>query len=369
MERLHAFAVMPCYNEQDILQDTCMSLGFGTGIKPPAGAHLILVNNNSVDNTQLIAEKITAASGSKNVTVCFEAESGFVPARRKGNEVVSDICNQRGLPMEDVVVLQVDADTIYGEQYVNFIQKAFMHVPSNTIVQATIDYPDLLKRKYKFFFDSMYEIDDEYSFLYKLDSSNDVLIDDKIASYRLSDYYSWGCHQREYSPEGEEILAETTRLFLRAKALGAKRIDLAGATAIHSGRRIEEHPLLSFAAGGFPRETNWQKKWTERMGKYHDELGIQKMISKIPEEVVYQRELHILALLYVLPMHVQRALGSVTNCQSEIDQFTMSHLPLKSRRYLEEHPGSFLIDVFNLIDDHGNELLSLAKKAQKIYLA
>ncbi|RYZ83673.1 MAG: glycosyltransferase family 2 protein [Proteobacteria bacterium] len=366
MERLQVFAVMPCYNEQDVLHDTCMSLGFGPGRTPPAFSHLLLVNNNSLDNTQSIAEKVRAAAGMENVTICFEEERGYVPARRKGNIVVNELSIGRGWSPKDVVILQVDADTAYGVDYINAVRDAFLKVPFNTMVQGTVDYPDQIKQKYKFFFDCMYEIDDEYSFLSKLDCTNDVLIDDKIASYRLSDYHFWGGYTQEFTSAGEEVYAETTRLFLRAKARGAKRLDIGGISALHSGRKIEEHPLLSFASGGFPREASWHRKCSEQMEQYHDELGIAQMVSSIPNEVIRQRRLHILALLYLLPTHVQRALGTTMKRRRDIDQFVIDHLPIKGKSSLEERPGSFLTDVFDMIAAHGDVLLSLASQARSI---
>ena len=73
--------------------------------------------------------------------------------------------------------------------------------------------------------------------------SDEVLIDDKACGYRLSDYQRWGGLRREYLPDGSEIHAETSRMYLRALATaGAKRVRVERAGALTSARRIYEKP-------------------------------------------------------------------------------------------------------------------------------
>ena len=96
---------------------------------------------------------------------------------------------------------------------------------------------------------------------FSMTETDEIIIDDKVAGYRLSDYLAWGGHRREYDLQGDEIHAETSRLYLRGKMRGADRVRAAGALAFPSRRKAEQtRPLFRHcrvtrrvgAAGGMP---------------------------------------------------------------------------------------------------------------------
>src|SRR6267378_1266299 len=108
--------VMPCLNEEQNLEATCASLGFGSGTKSlPQGTVLIIMDNGSSDSTLSIAEKIKRSSKPDAVLVGQELERGYVPVRHRGNLIADELARSARLPADTVLILQVDADCHYSE--------------------------------------------------------------------------------------------------------------------------------------------------------------------------------------------------------------------------------------------------------------
>ena len=76
---------MPCLNEEELLESTCRSLGFGQSkVSTLENLHLILVDNGSDDDTLAVMEHVKERSPPGSVQIVREMERGYVPARHTG---------------------------------------------------------------------------------------------------------------------------------------------------------------------------------------------------------------------------------------------------------------------------------------------
>ena len=246
--------VMPCLNEENTLQQACASLGFGRdGFPAPRSQVLILVDNGSDDETLAVANHIAEHSTHGSVLVCVEEERGHLPARSRGVTVAA---NESGTQF----IVQADADTEYQPGYAAALWASAQQFGLGTLVEGMMMWPAA----------AIAEISVLEQLLGDFDSSTmntqqlvnfDVVVDDKCCGYWLDDYLKWGGHRREYWSSGEEMLAETTRLFMRGVARGANRFTVEAASARHSVRNWERNVLLEIASAGFPMPASWQVKW------------------------------------------------------------------------------------------------------------
>jgi len=181
----------------------------------------------------------------------------------------------------------------------------------------------------------------------------DVVIDDKCCGYWLSDYVIWGGHRREYTSRSEEIHAETTRLFMRATARGARRHRVLGAIARHSVRRWRQRPLREFASAGFPREQSWQARWAP---SEHLVQGLPRSFQPVtpPWDIALaEHKRHMTALFSLLPRHVARARmigNSGTELMTDEDPRGLA-LPVRTHDDLAHNPGLLIEDVFSAMDE------------------
>lgn len=372
-EDIHVALVVPCLNEEKNLAATCASLGFGTGKdSPPARALLFLIDNGSSDSTVAVAERIRSDSEPDTVFVGHEPERGYVPPRRRGNLMMEELARSKGWDAGDVLMLQADADTGYTPGYVASMRAAAeLHGPG-VMIEACVAYPPAFQAEYPEYVRLCEEVDGEFVRLFARDLSDDDLVDDKVSGYRLSDYLGWGGHRREYTAGGEEIHAETARLYMRARAGGARRARAGGARrerasdalAFHSPRKVLEDPALHMATAGFPREASWNARWRE---KYDGPATLRELCDqpRYPEvlKAVRVREEHLLALLGVLPVHVDRTLVEISSVETaEFADVVLPLLPRRTRDDLLSRPGVFLTDVFGLMEVHGDKLREEARR-------
>lgn len=359
--------VMPCLNEANNLKQTCLSLGFGSGSQHHSpNSALIIVDNGSSDTTAEVAADVRRASEPNTVHVIQEAEQGYVPARHAGNLFARALAESSKWDEENVLVLQVDADCNYLPDYVNAMKEVAEHEGRNVMIEACIGYPPDFQKDYSEYVRICDETDVEFEKLFPRSLSHDDVAVDAVCGYRLADYFRWGGHRREFNAGGEEIHAETTRMFMRARTQGARRRRVDRGLALHSARKAYANPALHISTGGFPREDSWNRTW-QRNYKGPSNIDDFCAHTNHPEVVkaVRVREEHLLALFGVLPLHVDRALGQPSDKEAESERLSAQILPLLSRRTrddLASHPGILLSDVFNLISEHGTQLLDEARQ-------
>jgi glycosyltransferase involved in cell wall biosynthesis len=245
--------VMPYLNEAVTLERACLSLGFGgAGRAGLQGHRLILVDNGSSDQSLAIASGVQRSCLPGAVVLVREKERGHVPARAAG--IVAASMQERCQ-----FIVQADADTTYETNYVDALWAAAKHYGPGVLIDACMEWP--LEAK---------SVDAGFRLAVDLFDANlpvscapDVVVDDKACGFWLTDYVSWGEHFREFWSTGEEMLAETTRLYIRGRYAGATRQMAKGAIARHSVRNWVKHPSLEIASGGFPMPASWKSTWLD----------------------------------------------------------------------------------------------------------
>lgn len=341
---MHVAIVIPCFNEEGILASTCASLGFGVNADITSDTTLLLVDNGSTDNTIAVAAAIRERSPEGTVVLVNEPNRGYVSARHRGILATSSLAASRGIAADEILVLQGDADTTYGEGYVAAMRAAAEDSGRSVMLKARTLLAQEFAHQHAEYLRLCDSVDSNFESLLS-DHPDDVIIDDKACGYWLTDYFGWGGHQREFAPNGDEIFAETTRLYLRAKSLGTTAILVDNAEATHSTRRILEHAGLDLATSGFPRERSWRDHWKRRLAPIAsiDHLG--DAANHCFVEIALQwRRRHVLALFGILPLHVARTLGVRSSLESPGWAGRLS-LPARPLTVLQAAPAVFVGDA------------------------
>lgn len=293
---MELFIVIPCLNEADCIAATCVSLGFGDGLEPLG--RLVLVDNGSSDGTAKVMLDIQRASLPGHVLITQEHKRGYAAARRAGMATVIAIAQRDKMPEEDVLVLQADADTIYLPGYAQTMVEAhcgghgqLLEASSVTSREFNLEFP--------VFGQLCREVDDDMERWFAPEERQ-VVVDDKVCAFLLAYYRAWGEHQDEHDDQGEQVLAETTRLFMRAKSRGKVLRDrVESAHALPSRRRLRTQAPGYFACSGFPRQTQWMEAW----GAPGDAEHFLRSPYSWPtlNRLVQSRQRHQLALFGLLP--------------------------------------------------------------------
>lgn len=348
---MHVVIVIPCLNEQASLAATCRSLGFGAGAAPLAAAtRLVLVDNGSTDSTGVVMVDVASHSPPGTVVLAREEERGYVPPRHRG-VLVAQAITVRIAPEDDVLVLQADADTLYRTGYVDAMRRVARERP-DCLVEGTTRPPQVFVDRHPGYERLAQRVDAEVA-AWQVPPEHDIVIDDKVCGYRLANYFAWGGHVREFNATGDEVHAETTRLYLRAKVSGASRVLVEEAVAEPSRRKILEDPILHFATAGFPREASWRKAWDR---SYAGPRGLaafeDDVLRGALQEPIFQRKAHELILFGLLPLHVAQLTGRAEGLGDLHRRFAAllpaiaGFPPLE----LQAHPGSLLERGLSLIE-------------------
>lgn len=362
---MRAVIVLPYLNEQNNLKETCYSLGFGLGTKnTPVQTLLILVDNGSADRSFEIAREIQSASLKESVVLEYESERGYVPARHRGNLAALCIAEEKEWNTASIMILQADADTVYDQNYVESMRLAARENASNALFEGYVSYPSEFLRLHHKYIEMLRKVDFDINHLFAPEA-DDMIVDDKVTGYLLSDYFIWGGHKREYNTNGEEIYAETTRLYLKAITHGARRIRVDNAYAYHSARKLFYEPALQFASAGFPRGLRWKQQWqSEYKGPatltefYDNPLNTQVL------KAISLRQQHLIALLVLLPYQVKLALNGYLDSIFDEDRtvtFIKSIIPKRTINELRDNPGKFIADMLDIVDNYGDQLLRIEK--------
>lgn len=352
----HVAIVLPFHNEQSLLDATCRSLGFGLGLNTsPQNTTLILIDNASTDESFRIAEEVQQRSAPESVVLGSESERGYVPPRHRGALIAQTRQAASNLEREPLLILQADADTLYRPGYIEAMRRAAESAGSNVLLEAGTHYPLDFAQQHSTYLELCNAVDSCVEKWFT-PFDHDVIVDDKVSAYRLSDYFAWGGHQREYSLAQNEIYAETSRMYLRAKASKAVR-GRVDATAEPSMRRLLERPSLHFATAGFPREHSWSNRWQI---EYDGPKTLIEFYNNVlhPEvqRAIRVRKMHLLALFAILPLHVGGCLRGDRCETSDLARLVLPILPQRDAQDLQ-HPSVFLTDVFELMNENGNNLL------------
>ena len=350
---LYAAVVIPCLNEAETLSATCSSLGFAPGEPPPQRAVLILVDNGSTDSTFAIAEELKRALPDGAVAVVTESERGYVPPRARGNATAAELAAEQEIALTEVLILQADADTCYRPGYVDAMRHASQVAGPEVMLDGCMAWPPDFAERHLPFLDLCDETDASYQMLLSEQAADDVIFDDKVSAYRLADYYRWGGHHREWETAGDEIHAETTRLYMRARSMGAQRRLCDDALAWHSPRRLLADPAFSFATAGFPRGDRFRSRWMDRYkGPDTIDAFSERASRSLITLAVSARQAHLRGLFHLLPINVVTALGEAKLvCENSAARVAGDILFSGNRQRLTRAPGIFLEEVFARIDE------------------
>lgn len=113
--------VIPAFNEEKNLQN-CLNSIKAQDYNGPI--EIIVCNNNSSDNTALVASQA-------GVTVVFEARPGVIFAREAGTKMA-----------QGEIIIQTDADTIYENDWLNRIMETFSNNPEAVAVIGSFKFFD-----------------------------------------------------------------------------------------------------------------------------------------------------------------------------------------------------------------------------------
>jgi hypothetical protein len=344
---LHVYIVMPCLNEELELKATCASLGFGICCESGlADTILILVDNGSTDRTLEIMWQVQRSSRKGSVIVAYEAERGFVPARSHGIKRVLQLAKEASQPYSEILILQVDADTIYLPGYVTAMISGSNAAGPQTLLEGRATVPADFRKLYSDYQALSESVDASVQSLC-VSETHDVVVDDKICAFRLADYLSWSGHRREYEPRGTEIYAETTRLFLKGRAFGATKTMINDAVAQPSRRKVFKSPALYFATAGFPYGT----PWVASLLASNSEADTFDMTCVKNPTAVFLRQCHTVILFGVLPVWVSQAIGTIDQLGAIETQLfpLLKLLPTLTIEHLRDAPGEVITTALQLI--------------------
>lgn len=344
-----SFVVMPCLDEVGVVADAIASLGFIAEGGCPLGTHLVVVDNGSTDGTLRLLHGIRDGSRAP-IHVVSEPVRGFVPPRRRGVEEAHAVAHAMGAVERDVLILQADADTIYRDGYVATMRDVAATSEGALFEGSTKPPADFVRDHADYLIAQ--RIVDEHTEPLDAEDEDEVVVDDKVCAFRLSDYLGWGGLFEEWAKTGDAIHAETTRMFIRARLRhGARKVRVNLAGAMPSRRKIAQDPWLQYATVGFPREASWTTSVRATAGA---PVGVDEFSSSVLEgkqgEAVFLRRAHQLALFRFLPALIARAGGREAFRPMPPDVLSaLAALPSRSGEEIAQAPGRTLLDVLGLI--------------------
>lgn len=180
---------MPCLNEAGLIGQAASSLGFGPEIDARANTRLIVVDNGSTDGTLALLD-VMARVATGPIEVFREAKRGYVPPRHRGVTEAARIASELGHAPETVLILQADADTIYKPNYVAAMNDA-SSARWGAILEGAISRPSDFGVEHPEYVRAERSVDEGVEPL-DADDVDEVVLDDKVCGYRLSDYLLWG---------------------------------------------------------------------------------------------------------------------------------------------------------------------------------
>lgn len=342
--------VMPCLNEVDYVEAAITSL-LGIESDAPQDTQLVVVDNGSSDGTLELLDEIANWFVSK-VHIVEEPRRGYVPPRDTGVRTAATIAARLGVPSEEVLILQTDADTIYQKGYIAAM-KAAAEGTMGQIFEGATKYPIDFATEHPNYLRAERLVDLELEGGEASDD-DDVVVDDKICAYLLSDYFRWGGLQEETDDAGDQIHAETTRMYIRARLKsGAKKRRVNPAGAASSRRRVFDNPRYQFSTMGFPRETSWAKAISTGWDYVNVDTFAERALSGLEPQAVFLRRAHLLALFRFLPALLLSAQSRSYPVLAKADvAAVISLIPSWNIQKLAENPGRVIVTILRLIDSN-----------------
>lgn len=346
---MKTFVIIPCHNEHQRLASTCSSLGFGDGRSiDNSEINLVLVDNASTDGTAEVMAQIREASRPSNVFIVSEPTRGYVSARHAGANQVMEVVRQCSLSAEATLVLQADADTIYLPGYINAMRASCSRRPGEMLEGSAIT-GRLFSEKFREFDTLCRSVDYGIEFFFAQDDAQ-VVVDDKVCGYLLSDYLDWGGHKNEFDHSGQEIFAETTRMFMRGKKTGlVRKIKVDAASAIPSRRKLRTQALAYFASAGFPRNAEWVNSWGS-LSKLSSDFLVSPYTCPSLELAIKSRQRHLIAFFSLLPEISQK---------NAVNDPTIAAIASRLRAQAADNPGQILGTLLELADEQDGVLATL----------
>lgn len=353
-----SIVVMPCLNEVHYIDKAITSLLDAAADAPP-DAQLVAVDNGSSDGTLDLLTCI-AKSFAGRVHIVEERRRGFVPPRDTGVLTAAAIAARLGLPPKDVLILQADADTIYQSRYIAIMERA-AEGTAGYIFEGAAKYPQDFATDHPDYVRAERLVDLELE-SGEASDEDDVVVDDKICAYLLSDYIRWGGLHEEVDDRGDQIHAETTRMYIRARLeSGATKCRVNPAGAASSRRRVAENPRYQFATMGFPREASWASTIAAVWKPMEIDIFSKAVIAGLEPQAVFLRRAHLLALFRFLPAALLAAQSRPHPLLAQSDvAAVLSHMPRWSVDELAKGPGKAIVTLLRLIDTNP-ELFALAR--------
>lgn len=248
--------------------------------------------------------------------------------------------------------MQADADTRYSSGYV-LEMRAAANGQRNFLVEGISDPCSGFDQRYSGYRALSERVDAPLRRLF-VEDAHDVIVGDNIAGYLLSDYFAWGGHRREFNRRGDEIFAETSRLFIRAKICGARKLKVADAVGHHSRRKILQHPVLHFATAGFPRELSWNSTWASIFADYDNlEVFADAVIEHKLEQAIFLRQAHSLLIFGLIPEYVALLLGELgSGANAPRFKNLMPFMRGIAKEELASSTVPLFENAFSIIDSH-----------------
>lgn len=345
------FVVMPCLDEERYVGSAVASL-LDSGNRTSRETRVVVVDNGSTDGTLDVLNELGRRYPNQ-LTVASEAERGYVPPRRTGVARAAALAEAGGVLPRDVLVLQADADTDYRPGYVAAMEAAAANAGEGVLLEGATRRPANFVQTHPAYVLAERATDRTLEALEVADE-DDVVVDDKVCAYRLSDYLRWGGLFEEVDDVGDQIHAETMRMFIRARLLsGARKIRVNPAGAEPSRRKILEDPRYHFATMGFPRERSWAARTKARWQTVGVKEFADSVLSGGEPEAVRLRRAHLLALFRFLPSVITTLDGGMCSSRLERDvQAALALLPCRAVHECAQRPGRTIMDVLGLIDRH-----------------
>ncbi|WP_232089945.1 glycosyltransferase family 2 protein [Sphingomonas sp. HMP6] len=339
---------MPCLDEAAFAGDAARSL-LAPNVGRMSDLSLIAVDNGSTDGTLDVLANL-AREFPGQVHIVEERRRGFVPARRRGVQEVVDLVRRSGTAENQALVLQADADTVYRPGYVPAMEAASDQV-ENAVLEGAAGRPAEFAAIHPTYILAERVVDAAMEDWEAVDQ-DDVVVDDKICAFKLSDYLRWGGLFEETDGIGDDIHAETTRMFIRARLMhGAKKVRVNPAGAASSRRRVMEDPRLHYATLGFPRTKSWREEFSRLKVPVDVDSFAASILEDGEREAVWLRSAHLLALFRYLPAYVLSAgCGRSTLLESQDVRSVLALLPAADAVGIAASPGRAIEAIFALID-------------------